>query len=576
MNWGKRSNARSRARDGIALVPTILIISGLAVFMMALVTTVLSGQKTVLHQEDDHKLTSTAESTAILAAEAIWSGYLAGQGGASGNIASFRDYLTIIGIPNDPDFDFDDPEPPGASEGVDFMAAASIPGAANDPELNNAHVNSLRVVRRDIADSTQIFITTQVTTDRGGGLLDPLNRAVQQVYTVEPADFEGFNYALLANNVNCIFCHTSIDSVDRYFNLDVNEYGNFERVKVGTLESLMVRHNLGGNPHVVNDGDTDSFVAGTLYTRGQAMLHDGSPISDWSDLSFRGFQFDGGGNIMEDSWGQMNHVPFSPAGDPPGALENLYLNYSSDYADMVDGPLPTSFPAPIPDDGGQDPVTGLPDPLAAGNRIIDDVEFDAVAGEAEGNITGGVVNVTAPGDSIDTVDEFQYAFFEGNTQNGLHSSVDGNVILYGTEDQPIRIDGTLAIDGDLIISGFIEGEGSLVVRGNIYMPSDLQYKDGREYLPGDLPGEPTGPRTFGISESLDKNAVGFASGGNIMVGDFMRPMRLQPDFTNENPGGARDHHGQSQRGLVLRHGGDRPVQPRGVGQDSAHAPGITR
>ena len=63
-----------------------------------------------------------------------------------------------------------------------------------------------------------------------------LNRAVQQVYTIEPEEFGGFDYGILANNVNCVFCHTKVDSVDRFFNGDPSLFGGFDRIKVERLD----------------------------------------------------------------------------------------------------------------------------------------------------------------------------------------------------------------------------------------------------------------------------------------------------------------------------------------------------
>jgi len=81
LSKGKRGAAPS-GRRGIALVPTMLILSGLAVFTMAMMSTVLSGSRNVARQADDYQLSSSVESVATLAVEALWSDYLASQGGA--------------------------------------------------------------------------------------------------------------------------------------------------------------------------------------------------------------------------------------------------------------------------------------------------------------------------------------------------------------------------------------------------------------------------------------------------------------------------------------------------------------
>ena len=59
------------------------------------------------------------------------------------------------------------------------------------------------------------------------------------------------DYALLANNVNCILCHATIDDAARVFNKDPSKFGTFDRVKVGALESLMLR------------GSSTTTIAGT-------------------------------------------------------------------------------------------------------------------------------------------------------------------------------------------------------------------------------------------------------------------------------------------------------------------------
>src|SRR5690606_7209320 len=74
------------------------------------------------------------------------------------------------------------------------------------------------------------------------------------------------------------------------------------------------------------------------------------------------------------------------------------------------------------------------------------------------------------------------------------------------DDDPIKIQHTVAINGDLIIKGAIEGEGQLLVRGNTYVIGDVTYKDA--------PGE------FGVNEAGGTNAFALVSGGSVMVGDY--------------------------------------------------------
>jgi hypothetical protein len=189
---------------------------------------------------------------------------------------------------------------------------------------------------------------------------------------------------------------------------------------------------------------------------------------------------------------------------------------------MPDGNLPRHFPPPFPDDGGIDPATGQPDSTGAGNRIVDDFEFHEAARKAEGAIIAGIINVTDHNFVIDTTAEYAHALFTGNASS-LQSSTVGNVILSGTRENPIVIDGTVAIQGDVVINGYVKGEGAILASGNIYVPTDLAYLDGKVQLSGDPPGSPSGPRTYGIAQDGTKNALGLACGGNMLLGDYLKP-----------------------------------------------------
>ena len=509
-------------QQGTALVSTLMIVSSLALFGSALLTTTLSSSRTLNHQVDEYQLSSTVDSVALLSMQNIWSDYVVEAGGAPGSISGFRQYLDDFGLETT-----DMNGPPAAIDGMDFIPMADLPemeiNGVTRTTFDGVLVDSIQVVRQDIGETTQLYITVSASTQRGHELTNPvINRAVQQIYTIEPESFEGFDYAILANNVNCIFCHTQVDTVAHFFNEDSDLFGTHERAKVGTLETLELRHNMDGNSGWINDMDSDSVIAGTLAVRGAATDHEGVAVSDWSSMSMSAFTFDEDGILAEDDWGHYSVSDFSPAEHPLQPFENLYLDYPTDYADMVDGKLPTSFPAPISDDGGFSEAFGGPDPAAVGNKIVDDIEFDTIADKADGAITAGVLTYIPDGYTVSDAGTYSAALFVGNMPS-IQQNVDSHVILSGTADNPITIDGTVTIDGDAIINGYVKGEGTLLVRGNIYVPTDLQYLDGKEYLPGDSAGNPTGPRTFGVAQDGTSNALAISSGGNIIMGDYTKP-----------------------------------------------------
>ncbi|MEM7515432.1 MAG: hypothetical protein AAF368_00720, partial [Planctomycetota bacterium] len=180
---------------------------------------------------------------------------------------------------------------------------------------------------------------------------------------------------------------------------------------------------------------------------------------------------------------------------------------------QVDGYLPSSFPSPFPDDGGYDPMLGGAVMADAGNRRVDPSEFHATTAFASGAISGGSIGVSAPGTVVSTPE--QLATLQAGTSGSLDSVTEGNVVLIGTEDNPILLNGEVAIDGDVIIQGYVKGMGSLKVSGNVYMPSDVQYLDGADAV--------TGARTFGLDAGGEDNGLAIASGGNIMVGNIFHP-----------------------------------------------------
>lgn len=75
----------------------------------------------------------------------------------------------------------------------------------------------------------------------------------------------------------------------------------------------------------------------------------------------------------------------------------------------------------------------------------------------------------------------------------LPSPVPGHLVLNGTREAPVRLDGPVWVDGDLVVRGWFTGRGTLIARRNIYVAGDVrvveeaQSPDGRE--PGPRPAD---------------------------------------------------------------------------------------
>src|SRR4029078_1579931 len=95
------------------------------------------------------------------------------------------------------------------------------------------------------------------------------------------------------------------------------------------------------------------------------------------------------------------------------------------------------------------------------------------------------------------------------------------------------------VKGDIIIKGYYQGEGSLWASGNIYLPSDLQYRNrpladvhGVVQKSGD--GPPI--EDFGVGQGGKQNLGGLISGGTIVIGDYLTS---SVSNTGVNPDGSQ-------------------------------------
>lgn len=471
----------------------------LAILMLAVVFTGTAGllgltvdaAERPRERADRFEARRAAASVNRLTARTIWDAYLATLMGDPPSMRSLRAYLQTQGLLNQ-----GEAATPARTEFMGDVDLATTP--EGNPALGTTEIASIQVHRIDVPRATQLVITTTAFERRGhddsGAHVD---EAVTEVFSLEPDTWGGLDFALLANNINCVMCHTTVDDVRRvYFGDGLDGAGPARRAKVGSIESLQLRD------------DPDSSITGTLYLGGPAIDENGQPITDWEHLNFLGASLDDDGLLETDAFGEPLLEAFDPS-DPTAPNQNLYVDYLGGE-EQVDGPLPDSFPLPFRDDGGFDLATGELTDTGAGNRRVDDNEFAATAAGFSGSITGGAVGVVAHGDRISSTSRAR-ELVEG-TQGGLGTVTEGNVVLTGTPGDPIRISGDVAIDGDLIISGPIEGTGSLWVRGNVYVRGDLTYADTRQF----------GERLFGLNGQGSMNALGLTAGGNIVMGDLYR------------------------------------------------------
>lgn len=475
------------------MIVVIAAVAVASVMMLNLLSTAVDSSKWTDRQVVDYKIETAAETAVAIAASDLWTSFARQSNGEAG-LLDFQTFLEHRGVTNQA----------VAGKGSDWRVAAALHrGKDGDFVVDGVTVDSLTIRREDAFGTTRLFVDCETSShgDRNGQ--QAADFRVQHVYEIAAAPWEGTEFALLANNVNCLLCHTTIDNVERFYNKDSGAFDSFERVRLGSIETFHVR------------SDPDSTIAGAVYMGGDAVLADGSRITDWHSLSLRAAEFGSGGTLEQDTWGGLSFGALSPASAlNPIAGENLYLDYLANGTEaQVDGTLPESFPSPFSDNGGVDMNTGQPTPEFGGNRKVDDNEFDATVAGMVGTVSGGDISVigTKSADRIRTGKKLN-DLMAGNSST-LTARTDGHVYLHGTADNPIILSGDVAIDGDLVISGYVKGKGGLRVSGNVYMPTDVKYLDGVDSH---------GDRTYGVSQDGTNNVMAIAAGGNVMMGDYYR------------------------------------------------------
>ena len=489
-----------RRDDGMALILVVMI----TIVILGATALVVSSVQTS-RMRTDSAIQATRLDEAInagtdLAIERLWHQYTTANGGAAGNYASYLTFINAL-VPNNEDLNGNGTQNTGETDANGNGVFESNPNgyllvkeSDNKKLLTGEQIVRVRLTRTD--DLTGSNITIATTAKVG-----TRSKTGQQTIRVSGQLFKGFEYGVLANNVSCVFCHAEFKPLDLVNNTTAANYGTFDRIKVASLNSIMVR--TGTDAFAAN-----SHVAGTTYSRGSVYDQSYSLLSasGITNTTLDAYQISSStGKINQNSSGALTTVSLTNATtNAQGKLNtnaNLYLNYPTTSSGMTDGELPNSFPAPFPDTNG--------------NRLVDDTEFSPVMTGASGSITGGVVYGVANGST-----------YTGSglptTSNAAASAVtsgkyDGNLILNGTSANPITINGKVAVNGDLVINGKVKGWGQLEVRGNVYIVGDTTYADA--------------PGSFGVATDGTKNGLALVAGGNIVMGDYLTRSSLDKPST---------------------------------------------
>ena len=133
---------------------------------------------------------------------------------------------------------------------------------------------------------------------------------------------------------------------------------------------------------------------------------------------------------------------------------------------------------------------------------------DVAEKNADGKLSGGKVLHKVPaGSSLGG---------SPTATDSISESYDGNLVLIGTKDKPIKLDGDVYISGDVIIKGYVEGQGAIYAGRNIYVAGDVIYDSDFDNC--GLTSDPNGCAQQSISANDDE--LRLAARGNIIMGDY--------------------------------------------------------
>jgi Tfp pilus assembly protein PilX len=96
----------------------------------------------------------------------------------------------------------------------------------------------------------------------------------------------------------------------------------------------------------------------------------------------------------------------------------------------------------------------------------------------------------------------------------VNNVLEDNVVLVGTDANPIEIDGPVVVSGDVLIKGKVKGQGTIYSGRNTHILGDVEYVNPPNWPKPDI--DPTGTDTVNAARDF----LGLAAKGNVIVGDY--------------------------------------------------------
>lgn len=401
--------------------------------------------------------------------------------------------------------------------------------------FNGATINRARVTRTTTGTFAKGYLVTlRVEVEATSSLSTSPNDliTVTRLFSAtNAAEFGGAEFALLTENISCTFCHLNVSTLPLKKNLEEPEVlmledkdtkvkeEHYRRALVGTTKYLNVRF----------DG-ADTEIHGTLYVGKGVTVADHGKASSLQAFADKDTELRMAelfpGDVQESN--NVKRATFKSNGKGKAKLKKAKISASNteqgqplydQYPFEGDYKMDKQFPSPFPDVGDQDGN-------GAKNRIIDSAELEAERTSSTGKLTvKHYQKIAYNSDEKFANKEYSYSDnklptpLTGDLPIDIVTGEKNNLILIGTKENPIKIDGQVMIEGDVVIKGYITGKGMLKATGNIYMPSDVLYNNSNVGTPGEI--------------FAKDNTVGYAAGGSIIIGDYIsKVLGSNADFDN--------------------------------------------
>lgn len=112
---------------------------------------------------------------------------------------------------------------------------------------------------------------------------------------------------------------------------------------------------------------------------------------------------------------------------------------------------------------------------------------------------------------------------ESNKLTSLNKTFNGNVVLVGTADDPIRLDKDIYVTGDVVIKGVVTGRGAIYAGRNVYIAGNVQTANPPDPVNTGVCSGVSNPDICAQRNvAAGKDELRIAARSNIVVGDYTR------------------------------------------------------